>query len=156
MNDWKLLAKRLAGLAPAIGTALGGPTGALVGAVLADRLGVPATPGAIATALEADPDALARVAEVEAEVAIAAMQDQQNAREVYKGHWLPPVLTMTLVGMVAALTGALFFLEIPEANRDMVNFVLGNLFGWAGAAITFWIGSSRGSAEKQAEISRAK
>lgn len=152
--NWQQVAKRLAGAAPALGAALAGPAGGVVGAVIADKLGVAATPAAVARQIEADPDAMARLAEVEADLAKAAMADTQDARQAHKGHWLPPALTLGLVAAVAALTAALFFLNIPAENRDMLNFALGNFFGWASAAIAYWIGSSRGSAEKQDILSR--
>lgn len=147
--NWAQLARRIASVAPSIGTALSGPLGAQVGTVIADRLGVPATPAAVAEARRVDPEFEVKLAEIEREMQAAKMADVQRARETYKGHWLPPFLTVLLVLMAGGLMGALFFITIPEPNRDMVNFALGNMFGWAGAGVMFWLGSSRGSAEKQ-------
>jgi len=65
--DWKQLGKEIINLgAPLLGTALGGPAGGAVGVLLANTFGVaPDDPAAIARAIEADPDAGAKVMELQ-------------------------------------------------------------------------------------------
>ena len=48
----------------------------------------------------------------------------------------------------------LFIVEPPQANRDLVNVLLGNVMGWAGAGVVYWLGSSRGSADRAATIDK--
>lgn len=163
--DWKALGERLAraGL-PAVGGALGGPAGAAVGVELARRIGSGEdTPEAVMQALSSDPDAYAaadqyevELAEQETERLKAQLADTQHARETHRGHWMPAVLTLALVLMFAALTGALFFFEIPAANQRAADIVLGAMLGAFGTAVAYWLGSSRGSAEKQEILARQK
>ena len=36
----------------------------------------------------------------------------------------------------------LFFIDIPEKNRDLVNIALGSIIGWGGAVVSFYFGNS--------------
>ncbi len=155
MKNWKELGKRLLPLAPTVGAALGGPAGAIIGATLAARLNVSPTPTAISEALRANPEAKVRLDEMSDELAMAYISDIQDAREEHKGHWMPPVLTLILGLMMAALGVGLFWQEIPGANRDMANIEFGSLLTAFGTAVAYWLGSSRGSAEKQQTIDRS-
>jgi hypothetical protein len=149
---WKDLGRRFAGLFPAVGGALGGPAGALAGSMLAQKLGVDSTPEAIEAALVNDPAAYAKLRDLDADLAQARMRDTQHAREIGKGHWMPAVLTVVLVAVWLSLVAMLVFVNIPPAQSDQVYFLVGTWSGFTGAAITYWLGSSRGSAEKQSTI----
>lgn len=48
---------------------------------------------------------------------------------------------------------ALFRFEVPETNRDMVIYMLGQLSGMATTALAFYFGTSRSSQEKNEVIS---
>lgn len=63
--DWKDLATKVASAAPILGTLLGGPGGAAVGALIASAVGTQADPGAVAAALQ-NPDTLAKLKDIEA------------------------------------------------------------------------------------------
>ena len=67
MSVWSGIKKIIGGAAPVLGTVLGGPFGAAAGALVADALGVDATPAAVERVLQQDPHALAKVAAMEAE-----------------------------------------------------------------------------------------
>lgn len=123
--------------------------------VVANRLGVRPTPEAVINAMRVDPDAEERLREIDREMAQAEMADMQHAREAHKGHWLPPVLTLALISASAGATAALFVSEIPARNEPLIYTAFGALLGWTGTAIAYWIGSSRGSAEKQDTIAKA-
>ena len=45
----------------------------------------------------------------------------------------------------------LFFIDIPEKNRDLVNIALGSIIGWGGAVVSFYFGNSdqSGKVDKQ-------
>lgn len=170
--DWNKIAKGLAAAGlPTLGAALAGPAGARVGSVIARRLGAAeADPEVIAQALEADPEAMTELRKIEAEMAkeeqahiervlsseqVATAADQERvkeARALTSGHWLTPWLSVGLLLIFATFGAALFFVEPPQSNRDMVNIFLGALFGFAGAAVTYWLGSSRGSADRSTTI----
>ena len=36
----------------------------------------------------------------------------------------------------------LFFIDIPDKNRDLVNIALGSIIGWGGAVVSFYFGNS--------------
>lgn len=155
--NWSALAQTLRPFAPAAAAALTatGPAGAAVGAAVARALRVPPDPSAVEAAIASDPDALVKLREIEAELRQAELASIADARGQTMGHWLTPVLTLVVVGMVVALGVALFLFEPPPANRDMVNTLLGIVLGWGGASIAYWLGSSRGSAEKADTIARS-
>lgn len=62
--QWREIADTVGGMAPLIGSALGGPAGAAVGTLAAKALGVTATPDAVAQAL-GDPDAAIKLKRLE-------------------------------------------------------------------------------------------
>ncbi len=156
--NWSEIAKKVAPFAPAIAGALAGPAGpivAMAGNMIARKLGVAATPHAVAQALASMPDAEEKITEADLELARIYTADMQDAREEHKGHWMPPLLTVMLALMMAALGYMLFSHEIPATNRDMANIAFGSLLAAFGTAVSYWLGSSRGSAEKQQTIDRS-
>jgi len=54
--------------------------------------------------------------------------------------------------LCAVMIGALFFIEIPEGNRDIAMVLLGIGMGWGGAVVQFHFGSSEGSKRKDARV----
>ncbi len=68
--DWKNVAGKIASHAPLLGTLLGGPAGAIVGAtgsLIASKLGVEATPEAVETELGRNPERLIEIQMLEEE-----------------------------------------------------------------------------------------
>ena len=62
--NWGDLGKTLLSLGlPSLGTALLGPLGGTAGKVIADALGVPATPAAVSAALSTDPEVQKKLAD---------------------------------------------------------------------------------------------
>ena len=164
--DWGNLGRKLAAAGfPVLGGAVGGPVGAAIGATVAAKLGVDPTPDAVSKMILADPNSAIALRQIEAQMQAdqnatdtkqseIEAEDRQNARAVTNGHWLTPVLTLVLIAMVVALGFGLFIVEPPQANRDLVNVLLGNVMGWAGAGVVYWLGSSRGSADRAATIDK--
>lgn len=152
---WKDAAAALKKIAPAAAGALAGPAGGLVASVIADKLGVKPTPAAIVAAVQADPDAAVKLAGIEAEVERARLEDVQHAREAHRGHWMPPTLTILLLFIMAGFCAALLFQEVPAANLRVVDTAFGAVLGAFSTAVAYWLGSSRGSADKQASIATA-
>ena len=127
--NWGDLGKTLIGIGlPTIGTLLGGPLGGAAGKVVADALGVPATPEAVGKAISSDPEVQKKLAETEAEWAraeaeryrAAASQSQainatmqgENAAGVSWHHFRHLngyIVFLFGASMVAAFNGALFF-----------------------------------------------
>lgn len=165
--DWRSLVKSIA---PAIGTALGGPLGGVAGVALAKGLGLPedgnhddsaleaavqgASPDQLLALKKADQDFAVQMQKlgfenIEALEAIAA-GDRANARdrEVKTKDWTPKALAVAITLGFFAL---LFFLlghEPPAGSRDVLNIMLGSLgSAWIGV-VTYYFGSSAGSARK--------
>lgn len=161
--DWKEVGRSVASAVPALGMALGGPAGGAVGALVAAALGTSARPADVAAVIATDPEVAVKLREVElrhAEViaSLAAQQyeaqltDVQQARVTHREHWMPWALTIVLALMVAAMGVGLFVLDTPAENREVVYLLAGQLLGAFATAIAYWLGSSRGSAEKQRQL----
>lgn len=160
--DWKGVGNAVikAG-APLLGGALFGPAGSVIASIISGKFGVSpdATPDQVLTAIKGDPDAalklrqietthVERLQELENERLRIETADVQNARNVHQHHWMPSVLTLSLMVMFACAFNALLFMVLPDGNRDMVNFMLGQLSGWLSGAVVYWVGSTRASANK--------
>lgn len=63
--NWSDIGNMVGRAAPIVGTLLGGPAGAAVGALVASALNVPNDPDSVNVALAANPEALARVQELQ-------------------------------------------------------------------------------------------
>jgi uncharacterized BrkB/YihY/UPF0761 family membrane protein len=53
-----------------------------------------------------------------------------------------------VIGIVLVITMMLFFKEVPEANRTLVDMLLGSLIGSFATIVAFYFGSSLGSKQK--------
>lgn len=173
--DWASLAGQITGLgAPILGSILGGaiagPAGAALGSqagkILASALGVEATPEAVQTAIQSNPNEAAakiQAAESAHKDDLAALQaelaDIQSARATMTAlassgsriAWGPSVIsTIVVVGNILIGLAAMF--HPVGADPGVVLFLLG---GWNTAfasVISFWMGSSSGSQKKDAQI----
>lgn len=154
---WKDAAAALKKVAPAAASAIagGGPLGGLVAGVVAERLGVAPTPGAVIQAVRLDPDAAAKLAGLEAEVEKARLADVQHARETHREHWMPSTLTLIYVVLLIGVLLILTFFEVPVVNRDIIFTIIGAILARFTQGGDYWLGSSRGSANKQSSISEA-
>jgi roadblock/LC7 domain-containing protein len=65
--DWRDVAGVVGKVAPVLGTLIGGPAGAGIGALVASALGVGADPGEVAQALALSPDAAIKLKQLEKE-----------------------------------------------------------------------------------------
>ena len=165
--DWKALVKSIA---PSIGTALGGPLGGMAGLALTKALGISddghKDEAALAAAVQgASPDQLLSLKKADQEFAVQmqklgfenvealeaiAAGDRASARdrEIKTGDWTPKVLGLIIT---AGFFGLLYYLlrhEPPAGSRDILNIMLGSLgSAWIGV-VTYYFGSSAGSARK--------
>jgi len=157
--DWKTVGRHIADAAPILGTALGGPAGGAIGAIVASTLGTANDPEAVMEKLKADPQSLIRIKEIEQEernslrqhaleMARAELADMQQARTTHKDHWMPSVLTIALALMVSLVSLGLFFVTVPDTSKEALFLIVGQLLGAFGTGVAFWLGSSRSSAEK--------
>ena len=174
--SWADVGSFIAKAAPALGAVLGGPVGAIAGAagsLIAKTLGCDATADSVTAALQADPDALVRLRELEVreQGQILAWQAQQlqagldnvkdaRAREVaivQTGH-------MSLATPIVAIVITLGFFAMlwcvlqggKEELGDAGLLLLGTLASAFGAVVNYYLGSSLGSASKENLLRRDK
>ena len=166
--DWKGVGNAVikAG-APLLGGALFGPAGAAVGSIIAAQFGVSpdATPDQVLTAIKGDPDAalklrqietdhVERLQELENERLRIETSDVQSARNVHQHHWMPSAITLLMCAMFGVIIGALFIWAVPGDNKDIVVYITGQVSGILTSCVTYWVGSTRASANKDSLIRR--
>lgn len=150
--NWKTAASALRKIAPSAATALGGPAGGLAATVIAGALGVDRTPQAVIEAVKADPQAALKLAEISADLEKAAMLDTADARRAHAGHWMTWLVPLILLLLFAAAGASVFLVEVPISNQRIADLLLGSLLGMTASGVAYWVGSSSGSAAKQAQL----
>jgi hypothetical protein len=155
--------------APILGGALGGPAGAaladMIVGMVSNALGVPATPEAVDRAIKTNPQNAEIVRQVEAAQGPAVLDelnarlaDVQNAREttvrlVEQGSaiaWGAPVVSVLVVAGFLALVAGMMFRTVPDSQVALVLF--GSLSTAFGSVISYWLGSSAGSKDKDSTL----
>lgn len=159
--DWKGL---LANVAPVLGTAIGGPFGALAGAAVKAALGIPedsdeqamtkalerATPEQLLAIRQADNQFKLDMEKLGVDVARIDAEDRKSAREreMAVKDKIPGALAVILTCGFFGLLGYLVAHEPPSGSRDILNIMLGSLgTGWA-TMLAYYFGSSAGSSAK--------
>lgn len=159
--------KKLVGIAaPNLGRMLGGPLGGMAGNMIREGLGVDSDEAAEAM-LETDPAAMAKVAEIEAnlearlaeagidfERVLAADRDSARQREIETKDKTPAILAYLLtVGFFGVLFYMLKF-GIPEQGGEPLLVMLGSLgTAWI-SAMVYYFGSTTGSKQKTQLMAR--
>ena len=153
------LLEGLAQLSPVIGLALGGPVGGLIGkgvAVAASTITGKTQPDEILEALTTNPEKLleleARTADRELEELRihAADRDSAREREAKVGGWSNPVLAGIVVG--GFFWVVYHVLHDQDALTGATAGIVGTLVGYVSAkadqVVSYYFGSSAGSARK--------
>tara|TARA_R110000823_G_C15932016_1_gene499575 strand:- start:1180 stop:1716 length:537 start_codon:yes stop_codon:yes gene_type:complete len=91
------------------------------------------------------------------ELEAIAAGDRKSARDMQVANRspVPAVLTWFLVIAFVANLAALFLLPVPADNRDILVYMAGQLSGFTAAAVAFWLGTTRESANKTALIAQS-
>lgn len=164
---WNDLARTAAKLGlPTLGGALAGPHGAMAGKAIADALGSDASPEAVAEALQADPDALVRLRQVEADMAAREAQhaeemariaaaDVQHARASGRDDAVRRWLVWPAVLLPVAFA-AYILVANPADPSGVGMYMLGVLTGVLGQVYGFFFGTSIGSAKRAEEMASLK
>jgi hypothetical protein len=168
--DWKGLIK---GVAPTIATALGGPLAGVAVKALGEKfLGkTDATEAEVAEAvLAASPEQLLSLRQIDNQFKVQMRElgikedelhakDRDSARQlaVQRGIWPQVGITAFFLGgyfglIVALLAG---WAKVPQDMRDVFIALIGILTAGVPQCLNFWLGSSRGSQQKD-ETARNK
>jgi hypothetical protein len=169
------LANVLRTVAPWIGTALTGPLGGMAVEAAANALGLSEkTAEAVKTALSgATPEQMLALKKADQEFALQMQAlgfkqvtdleaitagDRKDARamQVANKSLMPAVLTCFILGSFIGTLVALFALEVPPSNRDIVVYMVGQLSGFSAAAVAFWLGTTRNSEQKTDMLAKAQ
>ena len=156
---WSDLAGVVSKFAPVIGTAIGGPPGALVGSMIATALGVEDSPEAVAKELKHNPEAYVKLKQLESDerlklqgyandALVAELADKGNARDTHKHSQVPAYLSALLSAVIIGIIYLLFYSAPPEGSRDVLFMVLGVVIKEWGGAMQYWFGTTRSSAQK--------
>lgn len=156
--NWASIKETVANAAPLVGTLLGGPAGASVGALVSSALGVENSPSAVAQALS-DPSQFAELQKFELEhkaklqdmqlqTLQAELSDKANARNNHKDSLMPSAITLIMTFIVGGLLYMLFNVELPLANQEVAYMLFGQASALWAASITYWVGTTRSSADK--------
>ena len=156
MND--LLAGLLKNVAPGLATIVAGPLGGMAVKAMADRLGVSDTDEAVTQAIQADPEAAMKLAEIDLKQFQLENEDRASARHMQEvalqqDSWFAKnfLYMFTSVWSVFAMTffSLASFYTIPEANTRIVDTIIGVLIGTVLTGFfNFFFGSSKGSKDK--------
>jgi hypothetical protein len=176
--DWSALTPLLANAAPTIGGILGGlipfPGGAILGTVagkvLAEALGVPPTPEAVKTAIvTGDPERVnAALADAEAKMNAEVERHKADLADVADARatnlalvksdssiaYAPAIVSAIVLAGFGILSFIAMKPDLTGVRTDVTLFLLGAWSGYAGAVVTYWLGSSAGSTDKSAQIER--
>jgi len=161
-DNWKNIVKTVA---PALGTALGGPMAGTAIKVLADSLlgNEAATEQEVAEYIaSASPEQLVKLREVDAnfktkmkeldiDLEEISYKDRHSAREMAKYNMWPQIILSTIytAGYVYLLyTFMAGEVSVPDGLKTEFNIVLGVLTVGMTNIMQFWFGSSSGSKQK--------
>ena len=156
MND--LLAGLLKNVAPGLATIVAGPLGGMAVKAMADKLGVSDTVEAVTQAIQADPEAAMKLAEIDLKQFQLENEDRASARHMQEvalqqDSWFAKnfLYLFTSVWSIFAMTffSLASFYTIPEANTRIVDTIIGVLIGTVLTGFfNFFFGSSKGSKDK--------
>lgn len=144
----------IGGIAPTIGTAMGGPLGGMAGQVLAGVLGCDPTPQAIETAFETvTPEQLAEIkkaelkfeakmAELEVDLYALEVKDKQDARKHFSRDWTAKFIGVVMVLFFCAYIAMITMMPPEQNSMELINLVLGYMGGLVSAVISFYFGAS--------------
>ncbi len=165
--NWSDVGKKVADFAPLLGSVLGGPAGASIGAIVASEYGTSPEPVEVAKAISADPEASIklrsietahkeRLAEIKLDQAKTEIADKQHARTAHKDAKMPAILSVGLTVLIALIVWLLFYVQIPTGAKEVLYMLLGVVVKEWGGSMQYWFGTTRSSAEKTKLLTASK
>jgi hypothetical protein len=156
MNE--LLAGLLKNVAPGLATVVAGPLGGMAVKAIAEKLGVEDTIEAVTQAVQADPEAALKLAEIDLKQFEAEVKDRDGARAMQivalqQDDWFAKnfLYIFTSVWSIFAMAYFTFvtFGTVPEGGVRMADTILGVLIGTVLTGFfNFFFGSSKSSKDK--------
>jgi len=160
----------LATVAPALGTAIGGPMGGVAARAIASVLlgdenakedavaaaVLNASPDQLLALKKADYDFQQKMAELDVDLERIAVSDRDSARkrEVETKDRTPGILALGVFFGFFGILASLMFVDIPEAGREPLMIMLGALGTLVTQIANYVYGSSSGSSAKQKMLDR--
>lgn len=154
----------LKGAAPGLATIVAGPLGGAAVSAIANKLGVSDTVAAVTEALQSDPEAAQKLAEIDLKQFQLENEDRASAREMQvaalqQEDWFAKnfLYIFTSVWSVFAMAFFAFasFVPVPDANQRIVDTIIGVLIGTVLTGFfNFFFGSSKGSKDKTDALMR--
>lgn len=169
--DWKNL---ISSVAPFLGTALGGPLGGMAVSALGDALGLSdksesaikqalsgVTPEQMLAVKNADQAFQIKMQELgfanlkDMEQIAESDRDSARKREVDVKDNTPKILAYFITLGFFSILAFMLFNEVPVGSKDVLNILLGSLgTAWI-AIVSYYFGSSNGSARTTELLSKA-
>lgn len=180
--NWSDIGSLVGRVAPTVGTLLGGPAGSAVGALVASALNVSNDPDSVSAALAANPEALARIQELQINARVQLEQlavtaennrlqaeasqyqaeagDRDSARKLAASQphdFVRPMLTFIMLGgslfvVIAVLIGWANDVIKDPTAALTVGTVLGLWLGMTKEVMGFWFGMTKESQKQSAAI----
>lgn len=166
--DWK---KLLAQVAPVLGTALGGPFGALAGTAVRAVLGLPedsddealakslarATPEQLAAIKEADARFRENMRRLDVDILKLDAADRSSARrrESALRDNVPGCLALGVTGGFFGLLGWMMLSAPPSGSEKVLDIMTGALGAAWASIVSYYFGSSAGSASLRETLRQA-
>ena len=151
------------GFAPGLATALGGPLAGVAVSALSKQLGVKDEVNAVMKAITNDPEAEAKIKQLEHDKFKAVLADKANARDrearVVESANAPlinkivtPALALGVTGLSFILFAVLIFVEVKPEAKDILIYILGVLSAAVTQILSYYFGSSIGSKDKDDQL----
>ncbi len=159
----KIARQVLKTIAPLAATAIGGPaTGGLVAKLLGAALGTSDESEIEAKLAEGSPETLLAIKGIDKDLRVELrklgiaeqeiyLDDRSDARGLAKSMgkiWPQFSIAMVLTLMIASVIYALFWVDIPDGSAEVLYMVLGALLREWGGSIAFFVGTTKGSQDK--------
>jgi len=150
--------------APALATVVAGPLGGMAVKAIAEKMGVEDTVEAVTQALQADPEAATKLAEIDLAQfkAEAADRDSARVREVglaaaggsRVAQLVMPILAVGTVALTYLFVGILLFKVVPTEQQQLIIFALGFMTASAQQVLSYYFGSSKSSQDKTVALAK--
>jgi hypothetical protein len=162
MND--ILAGLLKNVAPGLAAVVAGPLGGMAVKAIADKLGVADTVEAVTNAIQADPDAALKLAEIDLKQFELESKDRDSARDREVGlaaaggsklaQLVMPILAVGTVALTYLFVGILLFKVVPTEQQQLIIFALGFMTASAQQVLSYYFGSSKSSQDKTVALAK--